>query len=463
MNESRLRPNERRSTGNLFPGVFGPLILALLAGSLVLTLWPVAGTAAPPAPRPGPDRAFSTPIAATGSAGATVSTARFCRRLRSLAGVGNSRGSLEVRNLRTGKVVCSRKRSRMRELASNTKILTTATALARLGPSHRFQTRLFASGRIDRHGTLHGNLFLKGGGDPALGSRGFLSRYLGGGGTAIDRLARKARRAGVRRVTGRLFGDDTVFDRRRGVADSGYATSPWIGPLSGLSFNAGFTSSSLSRFSSNPARLATRRLARSLRASGIRIRAEIGMRRTPAPERRELIAGLSSPDLAWNVRVTNINSNNFFAEMLLKNLGAAIRGRGTTRNGTIVVRRYAASQGVVARPIDGSGLTHANRASAEGIARLLARIRTKPWSRQFLASLPIAGREGTLASRMRGSAAEGRCHAKTGTLTGVSALSGYCFNRSGHRYAFSILMNGVHDTYSARYAQDRIAAIIASL
>ncbi len=64
---------------------------------------------------------------------------------------------------------------------------------------------------------------------------------------------------------------------------------------------------------------------------------------------------------------------------------------------------------------------------------------------------------------MRGSAAEGRCHAKTGTLTGVSALSGYCYNRSGRKFAFSILMNGVYDTYAARSAQDRIAAMIARL
>ena len=75
----------------------------------------------------------------------------------------------------------------------------------------------------------------------------------------------------------------------------------------------------------------------------------------------------------------------------------------------------------------------------------------------------MAGRDGTLADRMKGTAAAGRCHAKTGTLTGVSALSGYCYNRSGRKFAFSILMNSVRDTYAARAAQDRIAALIAAL
>ena len=80
-------------------------------------------------------------------------------------------------------------------------------------------------------------------------------------------------------MTGRIFADDTIFDRLRGVADSGYATSPWIGPLSGLSFNAGYTSSSLSRFSSDPARLAARTLARSLRMRGVNVKLETGVRR----------------------------------------------------------------------------------------------------------------------------------------------------------------------------------------
>lgn len=445
-----------------------PLVL-VAAGTLLLLLWaampaPAVAEAAPPGPKPNPDRAFVTPVEAGRSdSGATLSANRSCPRLRSLARQGNSRVSFQVRNMKSGKLVCGLNASGMRSLASNTKIFTTATTLARLGPTRRYATRLFAVGRIDRHGTLHGNLFLKGGGDPALGTDAFLNVYLGGAGSPIEALARKAKRSGLRRVTGRLIGDDTVFDRLRGVADSGYATSSWIGPLSGLSLNAGFTSSSLSRFSSDPARLATRTLMRALRSEGVKIKTGVGMKRTPAAAKRTLVARQASPDMAWMARVTNLNSNNFFAEMLLKNLGAKIRNQGTTKGGAIVVKRYAASQGVKVRPIDGSGLTRSNRSSAKGVVRLLMRSHKRPWGDDFVASLPVAGRDGTLASRMRGTAAEGRCHAKTGTLTGVSALSGYCFNASGRRFAFSILMNGVSNSYTARYAQDRIAALIARL
>ena len=77
-------------------------------------------------------------------------------------------------------------------------------------------------------------------------------------------------------------------------------------------------------------------------------------------------------------------------------------------------------------------------------------------------SLPTAGVDGTLDDRMRGSAAQGNCHAKTGTLTGVSALSGYCFNESGRKFVFSILMNGVSNLDAAHIGQDRIVAAIAS-
>ena len=167
--------------------------------------------------------------------------------------------------------------------------------------------------------------------------------------------------------------------------------------------------------------------------------------------------------MAWMARVTNLNSNNFFAEMLVKVLGATKGRGGSTKAGTRVVREFAASLGASVDPIDGSGLTYTNRASAEAIARLLVNARAKEWWGPFYRSLPIAGREGTVVYRMRGTAAEGRCRTKTGTLTGVSALSGYCFNRSGRRFAFSILMNGVSDTYSARSAQDRIAAMVAGL
>jgi serine-type D-Ala-D-Ala carboxypeptidase/endopeptidase (penicillin-binding protein 4) len=250
----------------------------------------------------------------------------------------------------------------------------------------------------------------------------------------------------------------------RGVADSGYATSPWIGPLSGLSINAGYTNASFTSFSPDPARLAAKMLALGLRNNGVSVRPEVALRQTPGVKARRLVAKLASPDMTWMAGVTNLNSNNFFAEMLLKHLGARVGGSGTTRSGAAVVKRYVAgSLGAQVSPVDGSGLTISNRASAFDLVKVLNRIRTRTYGQAFLGSLPVAGRSGTLADRMRGSSAQGRCQAKTGTLTGVSALSGYCLSKAGRRYAFSILMNGVYDTASARAAQDRIADLIARM
>ena len=440
-----------------------PSLLALVAATFLC----LSGTAqsAPPKPLPNPDAPAVTPVLSGGASAsdASASAGRACAVMRRLARRGNGAVGLRVFNLKSRKNVCALNSQARRSLASNTKLFTTATALARLGDK-RFATRVFAAGNVT-NGTLKGNLYLKGGGDPSFGPQAFLNAYLAGEGSSVERLAAQIKANGIKRVTGRIFADDTVFDRLRGVADSGYGTSPWIGPLSGLSFNAGYTSSSLSRFSSNPPRLAARTLARALRARGVNVKVDVGVRQTPARwmKQKSLVARQISPGMPWMARVTNLNSVNFWAEMLLKNLGAVIRKNGTTRQGVVVVRRTMKSLGVNVWPIDGSGLTYGNRSTAHDVVKLLMKARTKPWARDFLLSLPTAGVDGTLASRMRGSAAERRCHAKTGTLTGVTALSGYCFNASGRQFAFSILMNDVNNLTAARAAQDRIAALIANL
>lgn len=450
--------------------LMSPMRPKIILGTAVAVLLATAGSAiaATPEPLPNPDRPARTPVlrpAEGPSPGdATVSLTAACSAMQKRVQNGNRRAGLVVRNLGTGELVCSLNPGRQYSLASNTKIFTTATALGRLGPSHRMVTRVFSSGPIDGNGVLRGDLYLLGGGDPSLGTRSFLDAFSGGVGSDIDRLALKVRRAGIRQVTGRVYGDASVFDELQGVADSGYATSPWIGPLSGLSVNAGYTDAAFTSFSPNPARLATKLLALRLRGNGVRVRAEVALRKSPGVKARRMVAKLVSPDLTWMAGMTNLYSNNFIAEMLLKYLGARVKGVGSTRTGASVVRDYIkGSYGAQVSPVDGSGLTISNRSSAFDVVKVLGRIRTSRYSREFVDSLPVAGRSGTLEDRMRGSSAEGRCRAKTGTLTGVSALSGYCFSQAGRRYAFSILMNSVYDTGAARAAQDRIAALIARL
>jgi D-alanyl-D-alanine carboxypeptidase/D-alanyl-D-alanine-endopeptidase (penicillin-binding protein 4) len=390
----------------------------------------------------------------------TASASRSCDQMRSWLRQASSQAGLLVVATESGKVVCASSPGRSLPLASNMKLFTTAAALSRLGPETRIPTRVLHDGRIDNDGVLHGSLYLKGGGDPALGTPSFYNAYLGGLGTNLIALKAQIRAAGIESVTGRLYVDDTIFDRRRGVADSGYATSIYIGPLSGLAFNTGYAGSSASSgFSSDPAKTAGSKLARSLRSAGVDLPTEVALRQ--APPFAQQVAVVRSPTIHQIANVTDVYSHNFFAEMLMKLLGARLGGAGTTAAGAEVVEDFSRSKGSVVQAVDGSGLTRSNRASAREVVDLLLGMRGDPAGEEFIQDLALAGKEGTVDSRMGGSAAYGRCRTKTGTISGVSNLSGYCFNKSGRIMAFSILMSGVGNLSLAHLNQDRIAAAVA--
>lgn len=384
-----------------------------------------------------------------------------CDRMRAWLHQGGSSSGLLVVDAESGQVVCASAAGKQRPLASNMKLFTTSTVLSRLGPQTRIPTRVFREGRVDADGVLHGSLYLRGGGDPTLGTPRFYDGYLAGLGTDIFALVPQIRAAGIRSITGRLYADDTIFDRLRGVADSGYATSPYVGPLSGLAFDSGFRGpTSASRFASDPAKLAASTLARSLRHAGVSVPAQVAIGRTPSDAQR--VAVVRSPTLERIVNTTDVWSDNFFAETLIKLLGARLGGAGTTAAGAQVVEAFARSQGSGVHAVDGSGLTRSNRASPGQIVSLLMAMRRGPIGEDFVDDLALAGREGTVADRMHGTAAYGHCRTKTGTLTGVSNLSGYCFDASGRVMAFSVLMSGVYDLGLAHLDQDRIAATVAS-
>jgi D-alanyl-D-alanine carboxypeptidase/D-alanyl-D-alanine-endopeptidase (penicillin-binding protein 4) len=384
-----------------------------------------------------------------------------CDRMRAwLHQGGGSASGLLVVDTASGQVMCASAPGRSRPLASNMKLFTTSTALSKFGPDHRISTKVFRDGRVDSNGVLHGSLYLQGGGDPALGTPGFYGSDLGGLGTNIFSLTPQIKAAGITSITGRLYADDSIFDRRRGVADSGYGTSPYIGPLSGLAFNSGFRgATSASGFSSDPAKLAATKLAGSLRKAGVRVPPQVALR--PTPPNAERVALVRSPSLDRIVNLTDVYSDNFFAETLIKLLGAEFGGAGTTAAGAGVVEAFARSHGSSVQAVDGSGLTRSNRSSPREIVDLLLGMQEDPAGEEFIQDLALAGREGTVASRMEGTAAYGRCRTKTGTISGVSNLSGYCFNRSGRVMAFSILMAGVGNLSLAHLDQDRIAGAVA--
>jgi serine-type D-Ala-D-Ala carboxypeptidase/endopeptidase (penicillin-binding protein 4) len=391
---------------------------------------------------------------------AATAGARFCPVLKGdlVRGGGDASGMMVIES-GSGRVVCERAAQAQRPLASNMKLFTTSTALSRLGPDYRIPTRVFSAGGLDSSGVLHGSLYLKGGGDPTLGTPAFYDRFLNGLGTNLLDLETQIHAAGIRSVTGRLYADDTIFDRLRGVAGSGYATSPYIGPLSGLSFDSGYASATAASFSEEPAKLAASTLASSLRAAGVAISPQVALRATPPGATQ--VAIVRSPTLNRIIDTTDVYSDNFFAETLIKLLGARFGGAGSTAAGASVITRFARQQGSGVHAVDGSGLSRSGRASPSQVVDLLQSMRSTPVGEDFVDDLALAGHEGTVATRMRGTAADGHCRTKTGTLTGVSNLSGYCFNRDGKTMIFSVLMAGVGDLELAHLEQDRIAGEIA--
>src|SRR5215217_5424117 len=344
-----------------------------------------------------------------------------------------------------------------RILASNTKLFTTTAALARFGREGTLGTEVLATGEVDAEGVLGGSLYLRGGGDPTFGSRRFTRRSYGGGATVQD-LAALLVDAGVQRITGRVYGDESAFDSLRGGPDSGYGISPWVGPLSALSYNRGLFTESGRGFQANPPVFAAARLDDALEAAGVPVRLKPRPGVTPTGAR--VLAGVESPPMERLIKLTNKPSDNFFAEMLLKDLAHLAAGAGTTAAGARIAVAHARALGARATLVDGSGLSRANRASPLSVVRLLSAIYRSDDFEPLVDSLPIAGSDGTLFDRMRRGPAHGRCVGKTGTLSNVSALSGYCEAQSGDNYAYSILMNGVYPT-SARRLQDRMLQAIA--
>ena len=344
-----------------------------------------------------------------------------------------------------------------RILASNTKLFTTSAALARFGTEGTLGTEVLGNGELDTDGIYSGSLYLRGGGDPTFGSRRFTVRSYGGGATVED-LADALEEAGVQRVTGRVYGDESAFDSLRGGPDSGYGVSIWVGPLSGLSYNRGLFTEGGHGFQANPPAFAAARLDDALATRQIPVRLKPRAGVTPADA--TVLASVESPPMSRLIRLTNKPSDNFFAETLLKDLAHQAGGAGTTARGATIATSFARRLGARPRLVDGSGLSRGDRASPFSIVKLLTAMRSRDDYDQFVDSLSIAGDDGTLFDRMRRGPAHRRCVGKTGTLSNVSALSGYCEARSGDDYAYSILMNGVYPT-SARRLQDRMLQAIA--
>ncbi|MFL5309067.1 MAG: D-alanyl-D-alanine carboxypeptidase/D-alanyl-D-alanine-endopeptidase [Myxococcales bacterium] len=431
-----------------------------------------------------------------------------------------ARASVEVVSLDDGSVIYSRGADDQLNPASNTKLLTAAAALLRLGPEFRFTTDFLADRAPDRRGRL-GTLYVKGRGDPTLNTERLY-------GLAADLWHR-----GIRQV-GEIVLDDTYFDAEKWgpgweqeTSDKAYAA-----PVGALSLNhnavaiyvspgtrpgqrarvelepdadcfrlqnnvttvredarrklrphtfaqgdrtrvviegrlpARSESVVLYRRVTDPAMYFGQTLRLALKQRGIRVgpRVKLGA----APQASTLVASYESDELSDVVRDMNKASSNFIAEMLVKALGAELKGApGTWPKGIEVTQDLLAELGIARGSYqlrNGSGLNDTNRFSAHQMITLLTAVWKRfPVAAEFVSSLGIAARDGTLRLRMEGTDAAGRLRAKTGTLDKVTALSGFVQSVGGERFAFSVLVNDWSGRSSPIVSSvDRLGGILAS-
>jgi D-alanyl-D-alanine carboxypeptidase/D-alanyl-D-alanine-endopeptidase (penicillin-binding protein 4) len=381
--------------------------------------------------------------AAAQAAGPSATRSALGKQMRI---AGGSAGALAV-DLDNDRQIFASRPDVDRVPASVNKLFTTATALTLYGPEGHLTTRALGDVGVDPAGVLIGNLYLKGGGDPGFNS--------GAAAALADDLYFEH---GLREVTGRVIGDESAFDSLRGTISEGYRVTSEVGPLSALTFNRGRSGRRRPWFQKSPARFAAREFTKALRRRGVVIGGAARTGRAPASALS--IAEHSSSPVAELARATNQPSDNFNAEMLIKAVGSEFGSTGSTRSGTVVVRRTMAGFGLTPRVVDGSGLSRGNRTTPREVVRLLDHMTAEQSAQAFETSLAVAGRSGTLSDRMRRTAARDRCQAKTGTLRDVSALAGYCITTSGTRVGFAILMNYVNP-YSARRLQDRMVSALA--
>jgi D-alanyl-D-alanine carboxypeptidase/D-alanyl-D-alanine-endopeptidase (penicillin-binding protein 4) len=428
-----------------------------------------------------------------------------------------------VTDIDSGKPLYSKNDAQLFNPASNTKLFTTAAALAMLGPEYRWKTVVYTDGSL-AGGELKGRLYLKGHGDPTLVIED------------LWRVVSELWSMGVRKVSGDLAVDDTFFDDvRLGPGfDQKLEDLPFRAPNGALSLNynavgihmlPGATDGAPARVVidpqtpyftvineartvavgrtlltveskdsaehteiavrgrirvGDPGQTQLRRVAhpdlytanafkelcarRGIKISGAVVRAA-----TP-PGARALSAHYSQP-LGVAVRDVNKRSNNFMAEQILKTLGAETAGRpGTWQKGLDAVAAFLEKLGINKsdyKMTNGSGLYDTNRFSPAQLVKLLqTSYKDFRFAADFIGSLALAGADGTVSHRMEGGLAERFVRAKTGTLQGISCLAGYAGAPGRPPIAFAIFMNNIPEPAAAqaRKAQDAIAeALVAYL
>ncbi len=328
--------------------------------------------------------------------------------------------------------------------ASNQKIFTTATVLLRHGGDFRYVNRLMTDAPVRSDGVLLGDLVVIGSGDPTLTS------------ARLDGLAVSLRKAGIWHVHGGLYVDDSRYGHDTWAP--GWKASFVPGETSAIS---AFTVDRNRGFSGNPTPANTQLFRRILARRGIGV-AGANCAGRPAAPLTDQLATDASPPLSAIVRHTLKYSDNFYAEMLLREAGAAATGHGTRASGIAAVGAAARRLNVPLGGVyDGSGLSYLNREAPTQLVSWLAALAGTDIADDLMTAMPRSCIDGTLSNRLCGPWLTGRVRAKTGTLNGVTTLSGYTRTASGRTVVFSVMLSGVRNMTTARHQMDAAVARLA--
>lgn len=410
--------------------------------------------------------------------------------------------SLLVQNLQTGELIDCYRPQNVAPPASVMKLLPTATALETLGADYRFSTYIEYSGSIS-DGVLHGDLYVRGTGDPTLGSqktgdRNFLTRWV-----------KAIRDAGIREIRGAVIADLSYFDAdainpgwiwedignyyapgvyalsymdntmnvvlRSGAVGSIAEVQYTVPEVPGVQFDNHIRCTSITHDGAyvhgaaynytryltgsvpsnqgsfgvqgdlpNPGLLLVQHLSQRLEESGVTITAEPMYISEVDGKHRTLLYTWQSPTLREIIYETNIHSNNLYAESLFRTFGGRYQLPCTIHNSADFEKDYWLRRGVKirsARIVDGCGLAPQDAVSAETLVQLLTYMYRSPSKDAFYASLPVSGQSGTLRSLLPGTELAGRIHAKSGTIAATKNFAGYIELPNGQTWVFAVMVS----------------------
>jgi D-alanyl-D-alanine carboxypeptidase/D-alanyl-D-alanine-endopeptidase (penicillin-binding protein 4) len=402
--------------------------------------------------------------------------------LRKQLGLAGKGTGAYVYDITTGTQLFALRDSVKRPPASVEKLFTSVAVLRMLGPQVRLHTTVFGTGHLGAGGVWHGDLYLRGGGDPTFGDGEFNTAYFHGYGPTASQLADQLAKDGIRSVTGHVYGDASLFDSRLGPPSSGY--QPDIddlgGELAGLTYDHGAsgptpgmpgysastqTGTTTDGATAKPAKplspgaFAAHQLVVTLGQMHVSATAAPITRRTPHDAHR--LAIVSSPPMSEILRLMDVPSDDFIAEMLTKQMGAQIVGKGTTAAGAFVIRSALGEYDLHPKIVDGSGLSRSDLASPLEVVDLLRALNGTSTGNLLDSALPTVGVDGTVQTIATGTPAVGRCIAKTGTLDNVTNLAGYCHSRGRQLVAFALFVDGPPN-WTALTDIGRMVAAIAS-